>query len=332
MSLRTRRSWAAIAALTVTAPALMALTVAPAGAATGGGSLLCRTTTLAPEQDAPFGLSVTADPAGPAAASGASVPVNNATVVLTLPGAVVGNLEAQAGATGIGLNQGIVKLDATHAIGSLQASNLAAAAQTITGYNATGGPGGTPTADPIVFTITGADFGSVTTAGANGDSVVISLAADSSADGFIFSLTSGIIPTLGFGSLNNVFGGPGGDGFCANDTLGANGPWAPSIASVALVAPARTTFTNSVRPSVAGRAVLGRRLTCRPGARAPRAPPTAVRGRRDGKAIRTGAAKARYRIVKADVRHRLSCKVTVTHAGYTRATATSARTRAVRRH
>ena len=228
---------AALAALSVTTPALLALSVSPASAGTGGGALLCKTTTLAPPpQDAPFIVHVTANPSGPKAPAGAAIPVNNATVALTLPGAVTGNLKGQANAGTVGLNQGILKLDATHATGALQVTNLTAPAQTITGYvpDPDGAGPAQATADPITFTITGVNFGTVTTNGANGQSVDISLAANSSGDGFIFSMGGGaIIPTLGFGSLNSGLGGPGGGGICANDTAGANGtPWAPAVASV----------------------------------------------------------------------------------------------------
>src|SRR6476469_3234893 len=120
MHLRHKRTVAALAALSATTPALLGLSASPASAGTGGGTLLCKTTTLAPPpQDAPFILRVTANPSGPKAPTGAAIALQNSTVTLTLPGAVVGNLKAQAGSTAIGLQQGIVKLDATHAAGTL---------------------------------------------------------------------------------------------------------------------------------------------------------------------------------------------------------------------
>ena len=319
---------AALAALSVTTPALLALSVSPASAGTGGGTLLCKTTTLAPPpQDAPFIVNVTANPSGPKAPTGAAIQVNNATVVVTLPGAVTGNLKAQAGAGTVGLTQGIVKLDATHASGSLQVTNLSAPAQTITNYNATGGPGGTPTADPITLTMTGVNFGTLTTNGANGQSVAISMAANSSGDGFILSLGGGaIIPTLGFGSLNSGLGGPGGGGICANDTTGANGtPWVPSVASVQLV---EQSFKNTAKPKVAGTAKVGKTLTCKPGSWSPSPTTTAFKWLRDGKAIKK-AVKAKYKVVKADAKHKLSCSVTVSAPGYTPATAKSGKTKKV---
>jgi len=320
MDLRHKRTWAAIAALSVTTPALLALSVSPASAGTGGGTLLCKTTNLVPEQDAPFTVHVTANPTGPKAPTGGSIPVTNATVTLTLPPAAVGALKAQANATAVSLTQGILKLDATHATGTLKATNLSAPTQTITGYNATGGPGGTPTADPITFTVTGVNFGTLTTAGSTGQSVDISLAASSHDDGFIFGLTNGLLPTLGFGSLNNGAGGPGGDGFCANDTAGANGTaWAPAIASVPLV---QQTFTNTAKPKLAGTAKVGSTLTCKPGSWSPSPAKTAIQWLRDGKNIKK-ATKAKYKVVKADAKHKLSCKVTVSSPGYTTATATS---------
>ena len=329
MDLRHRRTVAALAALSVTTPALLALSLSPAVAGAGGGALLCKSTTLSqPEQDAPFIVTVTANPTGPKAPTGATVAVNGATVAVTLPGIVVGNLEKQAGTTAIGLHQAIIKLDATHATGTLQAASLSAPSQTITGYDASGGPGGTPIADPITFTVTGVDFGSVTTAGSDGQSVDISLAADPHSDGIMFDLTS--IPTIGFGSLNNGFGGPGGDGFCTNDTTGANGtPWAPAIASVRLSGPpAVHTFSNTAKPKVTGTAKTGKTLTCRPGTWSPRPTKTTFRWLRDGKAI-AKALTAKHKVVKADVRHRLSCRVTVSAAGFTPATATSKATKKV---
>jgi hypothetical protein len=325
MQLRHKRAVAAIVALSATTPALLALSTSPALAGTGGGALWCKTTTLTPggPQDAPFVVHVTASPTGPKAPAGASIPVNNASVTLTLPAAVVGNIESQAGATAIGLQQGIVTLDASHASGTLQVSNLTAPSQTITGYNATGGPGGTPTADPITFTVNNVNFGSVTTAGANGQSVAISLAANSAADGFIFSLNS--IPTLGFGSLNSGLGGPGGGGVCANDTAGANAPWAPAVASVALV---EQKFSNTAKPKVTGKAVVGKTLTCKPGSWSPTPAKTAYKWLRNGKAIKK-ATKSKYKVVKADAKHKLSCSVTVSSPGYANATATSKPTKKV---
>jgi hypothetical protein len=321
MHLRHTRTWAALAALSVTTPALLALSASPALAGTGGGALLCKTTTLTPggPLDAPFVIHVTANPTGPKAPTGATIPVNGATVALTLPAAVVGNIVSQAFApTAIGLHQGIVKLDASHSTGTLQVSNLTAPAQTITGYNATGGPGGTPTADPITFTINNVNFGSVTTAGANGQAVDLALAASPAADGFIFDL-AGPIATLGFGSLNSGLGGPGGGGVCANDTAGTNGAWAPAIASVPLV---QQGFTNTAKPKLSGTPAVGKTLTCKPGSWSPTPTTTAFKWLRDGKAIKK-ASKSKYKIVKADARHKLSCQVTVSSAGYPSASATS---------
>jgi len=321
---------AALAALSATSSALLALSASPASAGTGGGALLCKTTTLAPPpQDAPFIVHVTANPSGPKAPSGATIPVNNATVTLTLPGVVVGNLKGQANAGTVGLNQGILKLDATHASGSLQVTNLTAPEQTITGYVADpDGPGpGQATADPITFTVSNVNFGTLTTNGVNGQSVDISLAASSSGDGFIFSLGGGaIIPTLGFGSLNSGLGGPGGGGICANDTTGSSGtPWTPAVASVPLV---QQSFTNTAKPTVAGKATVGKTLTCKPGSWSPAPTATTFKWLRDGRAIKK-ATKAKYKVVKADAKHRLSCSVTVSSPGYAPATATSGKTKKV---
>jgi len=334
MHLRHSRTCAAVTALALTTPTLLALSVAPAMAGTGGGTLACKTTNLAPTQDAPFAVNVTASPSGPKAPHGATIPVTNATVTVTMSGASVGGIRAQAGnVTAIGINQGIIRLDATSASGSLQVTNLSAPPVSVTNYvpDPDGAGPGVATADPITFTMTNVDFGSVTTNGAAGQSVTISMASDSSGDGFILAIPGGLIPTIGFGSLNSGLGGPGGGGSCFNDTTGALGlPWAPSIASVALVQPppAKRTFKNTAKPKVVGAVKVGKTLTCKPGSWSPRPTATAFQWLRDGKAVKK-AVKAKYRIVKVDARHRLSCTVTVTAPGYTPAKATSARTKTV---
>ena len=112
----------------------------------------------------------------------------------------------------------------------------------------------------------------------------------------------------------------------APTTTGANGtPWAPSVAPVQRV---QQTFTNTAKPKVAGTAKVGKTLTCKPGSWSPSPTTTAFKWLRDGKAIKK-AMKAKYKIVKADAKHKLSCRVTVSAAGYTPATATSGKTKKV---
>src|SRR3954452_11584414 len=72
MQLRHRTTVAAIAVLSVTTPALLALSMSTASAGTGRGPLLCKTTTRAPPpQDAPLVVHVTAGSSGPKAPTGA---------------------------------------------------------------------------------------------------------------------------------------------------------------------------------------------------------------------------------------------------------------------
>jgi len=311
---------AALAALSMATPALLALSVSPASAATGSGALLCPNTLLT-TQVAPFPISVTAGPTGPKAPTGASIAVAAATVTLTVPGPVVGGFKAQANANNVSLSGATIKLDATHATGALSAT-VSAPSQPITNYNATGGPGGIPTADAITFVANGVDFGSLTTAGVNGQSVDISLAANSSTDLITLGI-DGILPSLSF---NN----------CTNDTAGVNVAWLPSIASVGLVGspppppPTTHTFKNTAKPKVLGTPKVGKTLTCKPGSWSPAPTRSTFQWLRDGKAVKK-AVKAKHKVVKADVRHRLSCRVTVTAPGYTRATATSTTTKRVRR-
>jgi hypothetical protein len=88
------------------------------------------------------------------------------------------------------------------------------------------------------------------------------------------------------------------------------------------------TFTNTAKPKVAGTAKVGKTLTCKPGSWSPSPATSAFKWLRDGKAIKK-AAKAKYKVVKADARHKLSCQVTVSAPGYTSATATSGKTKKV---
>ncbi len=312
MHVRHRGTWLAIAVLPAMAVGLLA-TSETASAATAGGTLLCPNTLLT-TQIAPFQVGVTANPTGPKAPTGASIPVNGATVTVTIPGPVVGGFKAQAAANNVSLTGAQIKLDATNATGALSAT-VSAPSQPITNYNATGGPGGIPTADAITFVAAGVDFGTLSTAGEAGQSVAISLAADSSTD-YVTLGIDGFLSSLGFNK-------------CTNDTAGTSGvTWTPSVATVALGTPVKQTFKNTAKPKVVGTVKVGKTLTCTRGSWSPTPAKTAFQWRRDGKAIKR-AVQAKHKVVKADARHRLSCTVKVSAPGYTDATATSAKTKTV---
>ena len=251
MRKRTTRAAAIGGALTLVSSmgiALLAPTAAIAG--TGGGGLACDETTLAPTAPAlPIGVSVTASPASSVFPSGATINVNNATVDVTLIGPVVGAFAQSTGATKMGLPQAIINLAASNTTGSLQAT-VSAPAQSVTGYSATGGPGGSATADPITFHITGVDFGHVVSQGADGGHSDITPAnGATTGDGFIISFTNGLLPSLGFGTLNNATGGPGA-GDCAADStfFGPN----TAIATVQFTDPRPVVSATGSYGAVAG--------------------------------------------------------------------------------
>lgn len=83
-----------------------------------------------------------------------------------------------------------------------------------------------------------------------------------------------------------------------------------------------TDVVNTKRPSIGGKAVVGRKLTARPGQWTPASAKLTYRWLRDGKAIR-GATSKSLKVSKKDAGHRLSVRVTATADGYTSATATS---------
>src|SRR6478735_110251 len=126
MHLRHTRAVAAVVALSVTTPALLALAFSPASAGTSSGSITCTNPagTPAGTPDAPFKLSFTATP------------------------------PANAQPTGISFTGGKFALDATHTTGRLASPVLGAKpAVDITNYNATAG-----TADDISFVFSGVTF------------------------------------------------------------------------------------------------------------------------------------------------------------------------------
>ena len=119
------------------------------------------------------------------------------------------------------------------------------------------------------------------------------------------------------GSINST------GGSCA----GAGAPY-PSLGSTALVDSAPHLFTNTAKPTIKGKLLVGKSLKCKPGTWSPAPTTTAFKWLRDGKAIKKATA-AKYKIVKKDVKHKLSCSVTVSGPGYTPATATSKKTKKV---
>lgn len=81
---------------------------------------------------------------------------------------------------------------------------------------------------------------------------------------------------------------------------------------------------NTVRPTVAGTAKVGKRLTARPGAWTPRPASYRYQWLRGGRPIR-GATRATYALTRADGGKRISVRVTARGAGGTRAVVSPAR-------
>jgi hypothetical protein len=319
---------AALAALSVTTPALLALASSPASAGTSSGSITCTNPDGSPPgtPDAPFVLSYTATPAATAFPTGAAYSVTGVFTV-TVTGAVVAGLkDSPLAATEVGFAGGKFALTATNTTGALTSPNLGPKPSVpITGYVADPDGAGplTSTANDITFTFPGVTYSGATTAGADGQSVIVSLSSNQSTSGLSLLVTGGL-------SLNLGWGTPGMGGFIESTNghcLGVGAPY-PSLGSTTLAKPAAHTFTNTAKPKVAGTAKVGKTLTCKPGSWSPAPATTAFKWLRDGKAIKK-AVKAKYKIVKADARHKLSCSVTVSAPGYTPATATSGKTKKV---
>ena len=98
-----------------------------------------------------------------------------------------------------------------------------------------------------------------------------------------------------------------------------------SAATAAVVA---GTFTNSVAPKVSGTAKVGYTLTALKGTWSPTPTGYAYQWYRNGSAI-AGATAATYRPTAADIGRRVTVKVTVLRAGYTKAAKISAATATV---
>ncbi|KQW47695.1 hypothetical protein ASC77_14800 [Nocardioides sp. Root1257] len=311
-----------LAALSVTTPALLALSATPASAGTSSGSITCTNPpgTPAGTPDAPFDLSVVATPPSTAPASGGAYAVTG-DLTVTVPGTVVGGFVAMAGSNAVGFAGGRFALDATHTTGTLTTPNLGAKPSVpITNYDA-----GTKTADPISFTFTGVTFSGATVAGASGDTVAVSLSSNQAASGLALSVQGSLNLTLGWGTADM---GPAGTIQPTGGSCAAVGAPFPSLGSTTLDTSAPLVLTSTAKPKVVGTAKVGKTLTCKPGSWSPAPTTTTFQWLRDGKAIKK-AAKARYKVVKADARHRLSCRVSVGKTGYRSATATSAPTKKV---
>jgi len=330
MHLRHTRVVAAVVALSVTTPALLALAFSPASAGTSSGSITCTNPagTPAGTPDAPFKLSFTATPPANAQPTGAAYAVTG-NLTVTVPGQVLAGFKANAitsATTGISFTGGKFALDATHTTGRLASPVLGAKpAVDITNYNATAG-----TADDISFVFSGVTFSGATTSGASGDTVAVSLSADQAASGLALTLVpSGL--NLGWGTP-----GMGGSIQSTGGSCHASGAF-PVLGSTTLGTPTTPTptptpgaqaFVNTAKPKVAGTAKVGKTLTCKPGSWSPTPSGTSYRWLRDSTVVRKATA-ARYKVVRADARHRLSCQVTVTASGYPAATASSAKTKRV---
>ncbi|MBA2954604.1 hypothetical protein GON03_09725 [Nocardioides sp. MAH-18] len=324
---------ATVAALLATTPALLALSISTASAGTSSGHITCTNPagTPAGTPDAPFDLNFTATPPATAPPTGAPYSVTG-NLTVTVPGAVLAGFKANAvtaSTTAVAFSGGKFALDATRTTGALTMPILGAKpAVDITNYNAAAG-----TADDISFTFTGVTFSGATTAGANNDTVVVSLSANQAASGLALKL----MPS----GLNLGWGAPGMGGLIQSTggTCHAVAPFS-SLGSTTLSSPGSTptpsptptpppagtqTFANTAKPKVVGTVKVGKTLTCKPGSWSPAPATTSFRWLRDGKAIKK-AARSRYKVVLADAKHRLSCRVAVAAPGVTPATATSGRT------
>ena len=254
-SLSGRKAVAAAATMALVASTVgIGLLASPASAAPQTVVMACNLTTLASDPVTLSPFVVTLDGTAPVSAfpSGANVSLSNVSGTIVIPGQVVGGLKANpasASTTAIGLSGGQVSITATNTTQGTQLNttlaNISATPVPISGFNPTGGPGGTPIADDIVLPIAGpVAYPSWLTAGTNGGTVTFTPVATGS--GFIQSLVAGPAPTIGFGALNNAFGGPG-PGNC----FGA--PAAGPIASTNLVNGA-PTFSAPVGTQVVSNA------------------------------------------------------------------------------
>ena len=212
-------------------------------------------------------------------------------------------LKDAIGATEVGFTGGKFALSATNTTGALTSPVLPAKpGVTITGYTADPDGAGplTSNADDITFTFPGVTYSGATTAGANGESVVVSLATNQATSGLALkALPAGL--DLGWGTP-----GMGGNINSTNGSCAAVGAPYPSLGSTALSDGVPHVFSNTAKPTITGKLQVGKSLKCKPGTWSPAPTTTAFTWQRDGKAIKKATA-AKYKIVKKDAGHKLSC-------------------------
>ncbi len=251
MKLRHKRTLAAAAALALTAPALLALSVESASAGTSTGMITCTNPAGSPPgtPDAPFVLSFTATPPTSIAPSTSAAYSLTGTATVTVPGAVAAGFVDQTGATQVGFNGGKFSLSATHTTGLLTTTLLPSAApQAITGYtpDPDGAGPGTSNANDITFS-----FPSITASGAtvnatHGQTIVTSLAANQSASGLSLKvLPAGLDLGWGAPGMGGSINSPG--AACA----GVGAPYGP-LGSTSVTDPTPVVTVSGSYGAVAG--------------------------------------------------------------------------------
>ena len=160
MQIRHKRTVAAIAALSLATPAVLALTSESGLSRHSAGLITCNNPPGTPPgtPDAPFVIGFTATPPATIAPSTSAPYSLTGVVTVTLPGQVAAGFVDQTGATGVGFLGGRFALDATHTTGSLTSPILPGQpTQTITGY--TPDPDGAGPARPTQTTSPGRSQG-----------------------------------------------------------------------------------------------------------------------------------------------------------------------------
>ena len=176
MHIRHKRTLAAIAALSVTTPALLALTVESASAGTSAGLITCTQPAgnAARHAGRPVRHGFTATPPATIAPSTSAAYSLTGIVTVTVPGAVAAGSLTRPARLGVGFLGGKFALDATHTTGSLTSPILPAPApQTITGYtpDPDGAGPGTSNANDITFAFPGSTFSGATVNAAHGQTI-----------------------------------------------------------------------------------------------------------------------------------------------------------------
>ena len=252
MHIRHKRTLAAIAALSLATPAVLALTAESASAGTSAGLITCNNPpgTPAGTPDAPFVIGFTATPPATIAPSTSAPYSLTGVVTVTLPGQVAAGFVDQTGATGVGFLGGKFALDATHTTGSLTSPILPGQpTQTITGYtpDPDGAGPGTSNANDITWAIPGVTFSGATVNAAHGDNIVVSLSSNQTATGLAFSVAPAGL-NLGWGAPGmggTIQGGP------SSACLAAGAPYA-SLGSTSVVDPTPVVTVSGSYGAVAG--------------------------------------------------------------------------------